>query len=703
MNLKNNKLKLPLILLALALFFFSDYSSAIAICGDKIKDSGEECDFDPEIGPYPGHCPDNGACDWETCKCEVCVPSCTCATNLCSNSNCSNGCGSTCVGQKACTDGECGSADGKGASIMPTTNLCSKGAVSAYTGSGPWSWTCQGIDGGKDTSCHTIAGESAEEYVSLHRWPGYASEKYYCSEKPTIDGVAGVKDEYPCNGDEKGNIYKYTYLTEAGKYGIKYFNPHDPKITCQNDDEGCTWDDQKLMNIYNSWYFDDAEYKEHKRYLDPPAMMGDLDHYVWNDILKFKVYIPPGTQMFSVGTTAAGGNRSKCVIPGPDGFPINDPSTQAVVRFGAPPEAELPATIEEFRVLCENQGDDCYKELDLCSLKEQDVFQISSGSDDDISWSTSGRNASCAKNNSGWLYVKMKNYTYPDVVIDGKTYQCRIDFVAMRTSNPYIPYDTYTTWYDCMNEKNGWDANGDPKEGFTACDPSAIPSGPDCDEGTCKGNSCWNDTKYIPGIRTEDCATGEAKADPDRLTNVGKSFITWSSQDASEVDVACNGSFPVPRGTWYRSGEECYEDGQYCELNETEKGIKLTFDEKFFQADQKQETCTFYPTNESDGQPGTPFSFTINFGEEDVDDDSGIEKTCENFPGPSFCPGGIDDIIVTGTDANGCSEYDCVSKQVQEQVCNPDNPSCDEQTCRDLYCFDGCDYLKGKLDCVGKR
>ncbi|MFZ2188783.1 MAG: hypothetical protein WAV73_04440 [Candidatus Moraniibacteriota bacterium] len=34
-------------------------------------------------------------------------------------------------------------------------------------------------------------------------------------------------------------------------------------------------------------------------------------------------------------------------------------------------------------------------------------------------------------------------------------------------------------------------------------------------------------------------------------------------------------------------------------------------------------------------------------------------KQCQNFPPPSFCPGGVGDIIVTGTDNDGCSIYGC--------------------------------------------
>jgi hypothetical protein len=46
----------------------------------------------------------------------------------------------------------CGSANGTAASA-PTANLCSVGTASSVRGSGPWSWTCTGSNGGSDASC----------------------------------------------------------------------------------------------------------------------------------------------------------------------------------------------------------------------------------------------------------------------------------------------------------------------------------------------------------------------------------------------------------------------------------------------------------------------------------------------------------------------------------------------------------------------
>jgi hypothetical protein len=49
--------------------------------------------------------------------------------------------------------GVCGSANGQALNTAPTANLCAAGTPSSVTGSGPWTWTCYGTDGGGDQSC----------------------------------------------------------------------------------------------------------------------------------------------------------------------------------------------------------------------------------------------------------------------------------------------------------------------------------------------------------------------------------------------------------------------------------------------------------------------------------------------------------------------------------------------------------------------
>jgi hypothetical protein len=51
------------------------------------------------------------------------------------------------------TNGACGSANGQTFATAPTANLCAAGTPSAVSGTGPWSWSCAGINGGSSASC----------------------------------------------------------------------------------------------------------------------------------------------------------------------------------------------------------------------------------------------------------------------------------------------------------------------------------------------------------------------------------------------------------------------------------------------------------------------------------------------------------------------------------------------------------------------
>jgi hypothetical protein len=93
------------------------------------------------------------------------------ASNLCSAGNASSVTGSTqtytwdwtCYGinegsSASCSanmkvNGQCGSANGGTFETAPASNLCSAGNASSVTGSGPWNWTCNGINSGSTASC----------------------------------------------------------------------------------------------------------------------------------------------------------------------------------------------------------------------------------------------------------------------------------------------------------------------------------------------------------------------------------------------------------------------------------------------------------------------------------------------------------------------------------------------------------------------
>ncbi|MDD4409495.1 MAG: hypothetical protein PHW52_02455, partial [Candidatus Pacebacteria bacterium] len=50
-------------------------------------------------------------------------------------------------------NGQCGTSDGGTFGTIPTTNLCTTGTATTVSGAGPWYWTCQGANGGTAASC----------------------------------------------------------------------------------------------------------------------------------------------------------------------------------------------------------------------------------------------------------------------------------------------------------------------------------------------------------------------------------------------------------------------------------------------------------------------------------------------------------------------------------------------------------------------
>jgi hypothetical protein len=50
-------------------------------------------------------------------------------------------------------NGTCGSASETPSEVAPSTNLCALGNASVVSGSGPWTWTCAGINGGSQATC----------------------------------------------------------------------------------------------------------------------------------------------------------------------------------------------------------------------------------------------------------------------------------------------------------------------------------------------------------------------------------------------------------------------------------------------------------------------------------------------------------------------------------------------------------------------
>jgi hypothetical protein len=221
---------------------------------------------------------------------------------------------------------------------------------------------------------------------------------------------------------------------------------------------------------------------------------------------------------------------------------------------------------------------------------------------------------------------------------------------------------------------------------------------------TCAGNSCWNGTEYVTGTKTQDCSGGSASFDPISITPKVEgtpetpaeeiSYLTWTAKNAKALEVQCTGPNPIDRGSIQLTSalwqSEAVAEGFYAKPGLTTPDGYPSW---FHLGTSGTEVCTFYPTNSSDGLPGTPFSATVQVLSNSTCGNN-IQETGEECDGSnSSC-----------SDNKTCENCKCVtSTNARSYVCQSDNPGCDERICQDLYCFDGCDYLKGKLDCVGRR
>ena len=53
-------------------------------------------------------------------------------------------------------NGVCGSSNGLFFLSTPNVNLCSAGNTGSLSGSGPWSWACNGINSGTNANCNAL-------------------------------------------------------------------------------------------------------------------------------------------------------------------------------------------------------------------------------------------------------------------------------------------------------------------------------------------------------------------------------------------------------------------------------------------------------------------------------------------------------------------------------------------------------------------
>jgi hypothetical protein len=86
-------------------------------------------------------------------------------------------------------NGACGNANSVAVSAAPATGLCNPGTASAISGSGPWSWSCSGSNGGTTASCDAPVETTATP-------PACSGTCYYVSNTGN-DSNAGTSTSAP--------------------------------------------------------------------------------------------------------------------------------------------------------------------------------------------------------------------------------------------------------------------------------------------------------------------------------------------------------------------------------------------------------------------------------------------------------------------------------------------------------------------------
>jgi len=112
-------------------------------------------------------------------------------------------------------NGVCGSADGNIFTSIPTTNLCSAGNASSVSGTGPWTWTCDGINGGTTDSC-------SADILQIDNWIYRKSITVNNSSGSTLTDYQ-VKIDVTYDSDMQADFDDLIFTTSDGSTLIDYW------------------------------------------------------------------------------------------------------------------------------------------------------------------------------------------------------------------------------------------------------------------------------------------------------------------------------------------------------------------------------------------------------------------------------------------------------------------------------------------------
>ena len=122
----------------------------------------------------------------------------------------------------AIINGACGGANGSSSALAPSSGLCSTGSPSAVIGTGPWSWTCSGSNGGTNASCSANPSATLHDGLRFFRFnslnAGLALFLVDCTVNPT-SGLCTFAMPTPCSVAVQSSLAQPSLLADMKSSG----------------------------------------------------------------------------------------------------------------------------------------------------------------------------------------------------------------------------------------------------------------------------------------------------------------------------------------------------------------------------------------------------------------------------------------------------------------------------------------------------
>ncbi|MDX9689235.1 MAG: hypothetical protein EOM37_00350 [Proteobacteria bacterium] len=145
-------------------------------------------------------------------------------TWACSGLN--GGAPAACTAQRK-TNGECGRADKRGFDTMPMSDLCNAGYASAVSGEGPWNWTCSGLYGGEAATCSAMRKVDAVCGKASVNGARSAPEEGLCAVGSSTKVTGSGPWSWTCEGENGGASVACQALTLVdGQCGAAHGNQY---------------------------------------------------------------------------------------------------------------------------------------------------------------------------------------------------------------------------------------------------------------------------------------------------------------------------------------------------------------------------------------------------------------------------------------------------------------------------------------------